>query len=221
MTESYLPLPRSHRGPERSSPGPEEVHAAMRPYEVMVIFDVDLDEAEIRERLERLNEVVRSHGGTPGSVNHWGRRTLAYEIKHRPDGYYVVVEATAEPVAMFEVDRFLALDDGVLRHKVIRQPPHVAGRGSDAWHHRSGHSQGRPTDAGVPAADRRGAEAAEPAPAPPVGGDNPGGGEVGPKEAPDESDGRHEGGEAGQIAAEAAEISGTDAADTQAAGPAS
>ncbi|HXY44448.1 MAG TPA: 30S ribosomal protein S6 [Acidimicrobiales bacterium] len=130
MTTSYLPLPRSHRGPERRAPGPEEVRAAMRPYEVMVIFDVDLEEGDIRQRVERVHELVRSKGGTPGSVSHWGRRTFAYEIKHRSEGYYVVLEATAEPAAMAEVDRYLALEDAVLRHKVIRQPDNVAGRGA-------------------------------------------------------------------------------------------
>ena len=128
MTRSYPPLPRSHRGPEPQGPGPEEVRAAVRPYEVMVIFDVDLDEGDIRQRVERVHELVRSKGGTPGSVSHWGRRTFAYEIKHRSEGYYVVLEATAEPAAMAEVDRYLALEDAVLRHKVIRQPDVVAGR---------------------------------------------------------------------------------------------
>jgi small subunit ribosomal protein S6 len=128
MTGSYPPLPRSHRGPERWAPGPEEVRAAMRPYEVMVIFDVDLEEADIRQRVERVHELVRSKGGVPGNASHWGRRTFAYEIKHRSEGYYVVLEVTAEPATMSEVDRFLALEDAVLRHKVIRQPEHVAGR---------------------------------------------------------------------------------------------
>ena len=128
MTASYPPLPRSHRGPERLAPGPEEVHAAVRPYEVMVIFDIALEEGDIRQRVDRVHELVRSGGGTPGSVSHWGRRTFAYEIKHRSEGYYLVLEATAEPATMSEVDRFLALEDAVLRHKVIRQPDHVAGR---------------------------------------------------------------------------------------------
>ncbi len=102
----------------------------MRPYEVMVIFDVDLEEGDIRQRVDRVHELVRARGGTPGSVSHWGRRTFAYEIKHRLEGYYVVLEATAEPAAMAEIDRYLALEDAVIRHKVMRQPDNVAGRAS-------------------------------------------------------------------------------------------
>lgn len=100
----------------------------MRPYEVMIIFDVDLEESDIRQRVDRIADVVKNRGGTPGSVSYWGRRTFAYEMKHRTEGYYVLVEAVAEPEVLAEVDRMLALEDAVLRHKVIRQPEHVAGR---------------------------------------------------------------------------------------------
>ncbi len=94
----------------------------MRPYEVMVIFDVGLEEGDIRQQVDRVLEVVKSRGGNPGQVSYWGRRTFAYELKHRTEGYYVLIEATAEPEVLAEVDRMLALEDAVLRHKVIRQP---------------------------------------------------------------------------------------------------
>ncbi len=100
----------------------------MRPYEVMVIFDVELEESDIRQRLDRVTDLVKAGGGTPGAVTHWGRRTFAYEMKHKTEGYYVLVEAVAEPATLAEVDRMLALEDAVLRHKVIRQPEHAAGR---------------------------------------------------------------------------------------------
>jgi small subunit ribosomal protein S6 len=100
----------------------------VRPYEVMVIFEVDLEEGDIRQRVDRVLDLVKSRGGTPGSVSHWGRRTFAYELKHRTEGYYVVIEATAEPDVIAEVSRMLTLEDAVLRHKVIRQPEKVAGR---------------------------------------------------------------------------------------------
>jgi small subunit ribosomal protein S6 len=133
----------------------------MRPYEVMVIFDVGLEDSDIRQRVERVHELVRAKGGTPGSVSHWGRRTFAYEIKHRSEGYYVVVEATAEPAAMADVDRYLALEDAVLRHKVIRQPDQVAGRAASA-------GRKRPPRTASPAAAPAKPAAAAPAAATPI-----------------------------------------------------
>lgn len=100
----------------------------MRPYEIVVIFDVSLEETDIRSFTDRIVEHVRTRGGTPGRIDRWGRRTFAYELKHRTEGYYVFIEAVAEPEVMAEIDRMLSLADEVLRHRVIRQPDHVAGR---------------------------------------------------------------------------------------------
>ncbi len=100
----------------------------MRPYEIAVIFDATLDESVIRGTIDRITAQVRASGGTSGRVDRWGRRAFAYELNHRSEGYYVFVEVVAEPEAVAEVDRILALSDDVLRHRVIRQPERSAGR---------------------------------------------------------------------------------------------
>ena len=104
----------------------------MRPYEVMVIFDSSLEEDAIRAVLDRVTALVQAQGGRPGRVDRWGKRRFAYELDHRWEGYYVVVEAVAEPATMDEVHRLLSLADEVVRHKVIRIPDAVAGRGRPA-----------------------------------------------------------------------------------------
>ncbi len=96
----------------------------MRPYEIVVIFDVSIEENAIREMTDRVVDLVRTRGGKPGRVDRWGRRTFAYELKHQTEGYYVFIEVSAEPEVVAEVDRLLALSDAVLRHRVIRQPEH-------------------------------------------------------------------------------------------------
>jgi len=101
----------------------------MRPYEVMIIFDAGLEEEGIRAVLDRVTETLRSRGANIVRIDRWGKRRFAYELKHRLEGYYVLVEATSEPAAMAEVDRLLSLADEVVRHKVIRLPDSVAGRG--------------------------------------------------------------------------------------------
>ena len=99
----------------------------MRPYETMIIFDPEVEEPAIQAALDRALEVVRTNGGTTGTVDRWGRRTLAYEMNKKREGYYVVAEFTAEPKASAELDRFLVLADEVMRHKIIRVPEKVAG----------------------------------------------------------------------------------------------
>lgn len=104
----------------------------MRPYEVMLIIDADLDEETIRSAVDRFLEVVRAKGAEPGPADFWGKRRFAYELKHRWEGYYVVFQARAEPAAMQELHRVLSLADEVLRHKVLRIPEEVYGRSEAA-----------------------------------------------------------------------------------------
>ena len=101
---------------------------SVRPYEVMVILDAGLEDDVIRSVVDRAVDLIRSRGGNPGRVDRWGKRRFAYEMRHRNEGYYVVIEATAEPAVMAELDRVLFLADEVLRHKVIRLPEATAGR---------------------------------------------------------------------------------------------
>ena len=104
----------------------------LRPYEVMIILDVGLEEEATRSAVDRAIELIRSRGGTPGAIDRWGRRRFAYELKHKWEGYYVVLRAEAEPSVMAELDRSLHLADEVLRHKVIRLPDSVAAAATTA-----------------------------------------------------------------------------------------
>lgn len=92
----------------------------MRKYEVMVILDPDLEERTVQPSLETFLNVVRADGGTVDNVDIWGRRRLAYEIKKKSDGIYVVIDLTCKIETVKELDRQLSLNEAVLRTKVVR-----------------------------------------------------------------------------------------------------
>ena len=94
----------------------------MRRYEIMVILDPDLEEKTIAPSLEAFLNVVRADGGTVESLDVWGRRRLAYEINHKPEGIYALVHVTATKVSVAELDRQLSLNEAVMRTKVLRLP---------------------------------------------------------------------------------------------------
>jgi small subunit ribosomal protein S6 len=128
QTNPAVPLARPRAGARvRREVGPH-----VRPYEVMIILDAGLEEEAIRSAVDRATELIRSRGGTPGAIDRWGRRRFAYELKHKWEGYYVVLRAEAEPSVMAELDRSLHLADEVLRHKVIRLPDSVAAAATTA-----------------------------------------------------------------------------------------
>ncbi|MGA2294445.1 MAG: 30S ribosomal protein S6 [Acidimicrobiales bacterium] len=93
----------------------------MRPYETMIVFDTAVDAQTIQIALDRGLETIRSSGGSPGNIDRWGKRPLAYEINKRKEGYYVLVEFSGEPSTVVELDRILTLSDEVLRFKILRR----------------------------------------------------------------------------------------------------
>jgi small subunit ribosomal protein S6 len=92
----------------------------MRNYEVMVILDPNLEERTIQPSLDAFLTVVTKDGGTVGKVDIWGKRRLAFEIDKHAEGIYAVIELSAEPKSVLELDRQLNLNESVLRTKVLR-----------------------------------------------------------------------------------------------------
>ena len=70
--------------------------------------------------LDRFLNVVRQGGGEVAKVDIWGRRRLAYDIKKKSEGIYVVVTMSAEPATAQELDSQLNLSESVMRTKLLR-----------------------------------------------------------------------------------------------------
>jgi small subunit ribosomal protein S6 len=96
----------------------------MRRYELMIILDPDLEERTVAPSLDTFMNVIRQGGGTVEKVDIWGRRRLSFEIKKKAEGIYAVVDLTAEPATVKELDRQLNLNESVLRTKVLRPEMH-------------------------------------------------------------------------------------------------
>ena len=109
---------------EEADTRPEE--ANIDTYEAMLIVIPELDEEQVENTIGRFRTIIERTGGEAGEVNHWGRRKLAYEIDHRTDGFYAVMEFTAGERTLTELKRILRVSDDVLRHMVVKLPPSYA-----------------------------------------------------------------------------------------------
>jgi small subunit ribosomal protein S6 len=96
----------------------------MRHYEIMIILDPNLEERTVQPSLDQFMKVVTDGGGKVEKTDIWGKRRLAYPIEKKPEGYYAVVDVTAEPNIVLELDRQLNLNEGILRTKVTRPDQH-------------------------------------------------------------------------------------------------
>jgi len=101
----------------------------MRAYELMVIVDGDLDDEALRTMVQHIESQVALVDGEVKSKDLWGKRRFAYEIDHKWDGYYAVLELTSPKGGAFdELERTLRIADEVVRHKLIRLPDREATR---------------------------------------------------------------------------------------------
>ncbi|MDX1660384.1 MAG: 30S ribosomal protein S6 [Gemmatimonadota bacterium] len=94
-----------------------------RTYESVIIFDSTLPESEIEGRVERFRETLVGEEDGSFDVDHWGKRKLAYPIRNDEQGIYSVLRYEAEPDAVKEFDRIAKLDEMVLRHLTVVNPP--------------------------------------------------------------------------------------------------
>ena len=101
---------------------------AMRAYEMMVICDGDLDESAVQGVINQTTAQIESAGGTVAKTDKWGRRRFAYEINHKNEGIYVVLEIVTEAPNLDDLDRQLRLADEVVRHKILRLPEKEAAK---------------------------------------------------------------------------------------------
>ena len=93
----------------------------MNEYEILLMLDPELAEERQTEIVSRTHELVEKSGGTWLSHDVWGRRRLAYEIDHKADGAYHLLQFDAQPATLDEITRVLKITDGVMRHMATRR----------------------------------------------------------------------------------------------------
>ncbi len=91
----------------------------MKKYELIFILRADQPETEMEARVARVKEILAGHEGEITQENHWGVRRMAYEIEYEARGNYMFLRFKSQGTAVAELDRFLRLDDKVLRHLVV------------------------------------------------------------------------------------------------------
>ncbi|CAN5239132.1 hypothetical protein BH20ACT13_BH20ACT13_15070 [soil metagenome] len=100
----------------------------MTEYEILLLLDPDLEEDRQGEVVTRARELVEKAGGSWDVHDVWGRRKLAYEIGHKGEGVYHLLQFTCEAGTLDEISRVLRIDDGVLRHMATRRIEGSPGR---------------------------------------------------------------------------------------------
>lgn len=93
----------------------------MRKYETMFIIKPGLDEAGTKAVIDKFLNLLKEMGSEIESVEEWGMRRLAYEVEKLREGYYVLVNFSAETDAVEELQRVFNISDDILKYIVINK----------------------------------------------------------------------------------------------------
>jgi small subunit ribosomal protein S6 len=94
----------------------------LRDYEVLYIVRADLDDDKVQDVVKRVNTLIERSGGVPERTNLWGKRKLAYEVKHQKEGSYILQDFRIPQNRIPELESALKITEEVLRHLVVRKP---------------------------------------------------------------------------------------------------
>ena len=94
--------------------------AEKRIYEVVFIIDPGADDEEVMKLSEAAQKIVTAQGGAISKTEVMGRRQLAYEIKHKREGTYVLLEIEGAGSEIAELERRMRVNDRILRYITVR-----------------------------------------------------------------------------------------------------
>lgn len=94
-------------------------------YETLFVIDADLTEEATRALVEKFTSLIAANGEIE-SIEEWGKRTLAYPINDKNEGYYVLVNFKSEGTLPSELERIFGITEGILRSIVIRHEEKAA-----------------------------------------------------------------------------------------------
>ena len=92
----------------------------MNAYEAVIILTKKISEEQAEETKNKISDLISSNGEVV-SVDDWGMKKLAYEVKKEQEGHYYLYTFNSNPEFIAEFERILRIDDTVLKHMVIKK----------------------------------------------------------------------------------------------------
>ena len=91
-----------------------------RQYEVVFIVDPGADDDEVNRLTENHKQIVTDQGGVITKSESWGKRQLAYEILHKTEGTFVLMEIEGSGSEIAELERRMRVNDRIIRYLTVR-----------------------------------------------------------------------------------------------------
>ena len=92
----------------------------MKRYETIFILSLEMEEENLKGLVEKFKSLIET-SATLESIDEWGKRKLAYPINKLNEGYYTLINFSAEPTFIQELERIYKITDGVIKYLIIKK----------------------------------------------------------------------------------------------------
>lgn len=94
---------------------------SMANYEVLYILSPSITDEERDATIEKFKAYIESNGGTIAGIDKWGLKTLAYPIKFKKEGHYVLMTYAAPAEASIAMGKLMLINENILRHIIVKK----------------------------------------------------------------------------------------------------
>ena len=91
----------------------------MNKYELAVVVNGMLEDSDKNAVVEKAKDLITRFGGTITSVDDWGKKKYAYEVKKTNEGYYTFIKFQAETTAPAEIEKRMRIMENVYRYLIV------------------------------------------------------------------------------------------------------
>ena len=91
----------------------------LQDYELVVVFRPEVDGDGLDAAIDKRSQFITERGGVLSTVEQWGKRRLAYPMKHFVEGCYVLTRFKLKPGLTKELEANLKISEDVLRHLLV------------------------------------------------------------------------------------------------------
>ena len=92
----------------------------LRDYEMVLVISPELAEEELEATIDNVSRLITENGGAISDTERWGKRKLAYPIRHFIEGSYVLVSFKSKPEFGKELETELRISEMILRYLLIK-----------------------------------------------------------------------------------------------------
>jgi small subunit ribosomal protein S6 len=90
-------------------------------YELVFVVNPEVSEESLEGTINSISQFIATKNGTVSEVERWGKKKLAYPVKHFLEGNYVLARFKINPAWCKELEANLKISEEILRHLLIKQ----------------------------------------------------------------------------------------------------